>query len=143
MKLSGLIVVLLAIVGISSTSLARGEGHGRGHEGGRGEELGIEKQFSMEKLKKLDLSKEQKEKLKGLREAHKDDTQKLRDELKAAKKSFKESLRSNASKEEVLKTYEAMMDKKLQVGKARITGLLEAREVLTAEQREKLFENKD
>ena len=139
MRLSGIIMVLIAVLGLSSTALARGEGRG-GH--GR-DELAIEKQFSMEKLKKLDLSKEQKEKLKELREAHKNDAEKNREELKAAKKSFKESLRSNASKEDVMKAYEAMMDKKLQVGKARIAGLLEAREVLTPEQRAKLFENKE
>lgn len=142
MKLSKLILVLIAASGISSTALARGDGRGGGHGHGR-DELAIEKQFSMEKLKKLDLSKEQKEKLKDLREAHKNDAEKLREELKAAKKSFKDALRSNASKEEVVKLYEAMMDKKLQVGKARITGLLEAREVLTAEQRQKLFENQE
>lgn len=142
MKLSRLIMVLSATIGLSSTALARGEGRGGGHGHGR-DELAIEKQFSLEKLKKLDLTKEQKEKLKDLREAHKNDAEKLREELKAAKKSFKEALRSNASKEDVVKLYEAMMDKKLQVGKARITGLLEAREVLTPAQREKLFENKE
>lgn len=140
MKLSRLIMVLIAAVGLSSTAFARSEGRGGGH--GR-DELAIEKQFSMEKLKKLDLSKEQKEKLKELRETHKNDAEKLREELKIAKKSFKETLRSNASKEEVLKAYEAMIEKKSQVGKARITGLLEAREVLTPDQRAKLFDNKD
>lgn len=138
MKLSRLMMVLISTVAFSTSALARGAGKGHSKD-----ELGIEKQFSVEKLKKLDLTPEQKEKLKELRQAHKDDAGKLHEELKAAKKSFKESLRSSASKEDVMKAFDAMMEKKSQLGKARMDGLLEAREVLTIEQRQKLFENKD
>jgi Spy/CpxP family protein refolding chaperone len=107
------------------------------------DELAIEKQFSIEKLKKLDLSAEQREKLKELRQKHKDDVDKVCGELKVLKKNFRDALRSNAGKDEVLKAFDAMMLKKQETAKARMSGLLEAREVLTPEQREKLFENKD
>lgn len=138
MKLIRLMMILLASMTLTATALARGPAkeHGR-------DELAFDKQFSAEKLKKLDLSAEQKEKLKELRRAHKDDAEKQREELRLAKRAFKDALSSNASKEEVLKTYDAMFEKKKQVGRTRMTGLLEAREVLTPEQRAKLFENKD
>lgn len=139
MKLSRLIMIVISVTTLSSMSWARGMGkshHGR-------DELAIEKQFSMEKLKHMDLTAEQKEKLKELRKAHKDDATKLKEEFHSAKKNFKNALRSNSAKEEVLKAYDTMMEKKIQLGKARMTGLLEARDVLTPEQRAKLFDNKD
>lgn len=139
MKLSRLLMVVVSVSILSSLASARGVGREHGHR----DELAIEKQFSLEKLKDLDLSGDQKEKLKELRKAHKDDANKFRDEFRAAKKSFKEALRSKAGKEEVLKAYDAMMEKKTQLGKSRMNGLLEAREVLTPDQRMKLFDNKD
>jgi Spy/CpxP family protein refolding chaperone len=135
-------IVFISTVAFSGTALARGSE--KAHEKDHGkDELAIEKQFSVEKLKKLDLSKEQREKLKDLREAHKGDTEKLREELRQAKKAFKEALRSNGSKEDVMKSFEAVAQKKAELGRARISGLLEAREVLTPDQRAKLFESKD
>ncbi len=140
MKLSRLMMILLSCMTLSVAAHARGQGKDHGH--GR-DELAFEKQFSAENLKKLDLTAEQKEKLKELRKAHKDDAEKQREELHAAKKAFKQSLRSNATKEEVLKAFDAMLDKKELVARTRMTGLLEARDVLTPEQRANLFEDKE
>jgi Spy/CpxP family protein refolding chaperone len=138
MKLSRVLLVLVSTMAVGTTALARApeREHSR-------DELAIEKQFSIEKLKKLDLSAEQREKLKDLRQKHKDDVQKLCEELKVVKRAFKDALRSKAGKEEVMRAFDSMMAKKIEVGKARMAGLLEAREVLTPEQREMLFENKE
>ena len=135
MKLGKLFTAFIAVMTISGMALARGPV--KDH---KSDDLApIEKHFSPDKIKNLGLSDEQKDKLKQIRKSHKDDGQKLREEMKIARKAFKDSLRTNASREEVLKAYEAMSAKKSELGKARIEGLLSAREVLTAEQRAKLF----
>ncbi|MEN0059486.1 MAG: Spy/CpxP family protein refolding chaperone [Bdellovibrio sp.] len=100
----------------------------------------MEGHFTLEKMKKLNLSEEQTEKLKKIREAHKEDIQKHREEMKDVKKAFKKSIRSNASKEEIQKAFDTMIEKKGQLARMRLNNLLEAREVLTEEQRAKLFE---
>ena len=135
MNFGKLLVTFMAVTSISGIALARGPV--KDH---KNEDLApIEKHFSPDKIKNLGLSDEQKDKLKEIRRSHKDDGQKLREEMKTARKAFKDSLRTNASREEVLKAYETMSAKKSELGKARIEGLLSAREVLTAEQRAKLF----
>lgn len=138
MRFSKLLMTILALTSISLTAQARGSGKER-HGGDCGERF--EKHLSMDKLKHLDLSDEQKAKLKELRKTHQQEGDKnYRTSIKEARKKFKETLRSNASKEEILKAYEDMTSKKAQADRARLDGLLSAREILTEEQRSKLFQ---
>lgn len=134
MKFSKSLVTILAITMLSGIAMARGE---RDHH--RDEFAPMERQFSPEKMKDLGLSSEQISKLKALREAKKEDVKKLREEMKQAKMAFKEAVRTNASKDAISQAYQAMMDKKIQLGKVRLENLLAARDVLTDEQRAKLF----
>lgn len=127
---------------ISEAAWARGEGRGGHHRDG-GDECAMDKHLNPKKLKALGLSPEQEEKLKGLREANRSAVSQERDELKAAKKAFKEALRSGAPREQVEKAYDVMIEKKNRIAKARMNTLLSARDVLTPEQRAKLFEKHD
>ena len=135
MKLVRIMSAVLTLGLVSGVALAK-DRHGKY---GKGED-GVERHFSLEKLRDLDLSAEQKEKLKALREKSKGDREKNKSAMKETRKAFKDALKSNASKEEVKKAYEAMVSQKRAMGEARFDKLLEAREILTPEQRQKLFE---
>ncbi|WP_374078205.1 Spy/CpxP family protein refolding chaperone [Bdellovibrio bacteriovorus] len=137
MKFSKSIVTVLAITMLSGIAFARGEGRGHHH---KGDVIGpMERQLSPEKMRDLGLSEEQTAKLKALRETNKAEVQKLREETKKSRQNFKEAIRSNASKEVISQAFQSMMDKKTQLGKVRLESLLSARDILTDEQRAKLF----
>lgn len=136
MRFSKSIATVMAITMLSGIALARGEG--REHH--KGDEMApMERKFSPEKMKDLGLSEEQISKLKVVREAKKTEVQKLREEIKKSRQNFKEAIRSNASKEVITEAYKRVTDIKIQLGKARLEGLLSARDILTDEQRAKLF----
>lgn len=135
MKLNLVLAGALFTTMISTNVWARSEG--RGHH--KGDEIAMDRHFHPKKMKDLNLTEEQKEKLKAIREAAKADSQKCREDMRAARKAFKEVLRSNASKEAVLAAHQGMLDKKQQLSKTRLETLLSAREILTEEQRAKLF----
>lgn len=133
-----IIAVVMAMTLSAGTAWARGEGRGGHHH--KGDEISpLEKHFSPRNMKELGLTAEQKEKLKAIRETNRTDSEKLREEMKAARKAFKESLRTSATKEDVTKAYQLMLDKKNQLSKSRLDSLLNARDVLTDEQKSKLF----
>lgn len=139
MSLVKVMSVIVTLGLVSGTALAKGDREGRHGRGGDG----VERHFSLEKLKELDLSPEQKEKLKALRENSKEERHKNMAAMKEAKEAFKTALKSNASKEEVAKAYQKMTEQKRAIGQARFDKLLEAREILTVDQRKKLFEKDD
>lgn len=95
--------------------------------------------FKMMNMKNLDLTKEQRAQIKELRQKNKDVVEKLQSEMKTAKKAFKDAIASGKSKDEVQKAFESMLDKKNTLARTRMDALLSAREVLTAEQKAKLF----
>lgn len=133
-----IIAVAMAMTLSAGTAWARGEGHGGGHH--KGDEISpLEKHFSPKNMKDLGLTDEQKEKLKAIRQANRVESEKIREEMKAARKAFKESLRTSATKEDVTKAYQLMLDKKNQLSKSRLDSLLNARDILTDEQKAKLF----
>ena len=133
-----IVPIVAAMTFISAASVA---GEGKGHKGG--DMAPMDRHFSPENMKQLGLSSEQKDKLKDIRKSHRDDGKKIHEEMKAARKAFKEALKTDASKEDVTKAFDAMMAKKSELAKARFDGLLEAREVLTKEQRAKLFDKEE
>ncbi len=143
MKAFTVIMTIAMTSMVSQAAWSRGEGRGGHTKGGRGDECSMDHHLSLKRLKPLGLSKDQEAKLKDLREAKQSSIGKEREELKVAKKAFKEALRSGASREEVERAYGVMMEKKNKIAKIRMETLLSAREVLTTEQRAKLFEKRD
>lgn len=95
--------------------------------------------FHPEKMRELGLTDEQTEKLKTLRQKNKEDHRKSKEEMMATKKQFRELMKSNASREEILNSFKAMNEKKRELEQKRFEGMLDAREILTPEQRAKLF----
>ncbi|MGE9746753.1 Spy/CpxP family protein refolding chaperone [Bdellovibrio bacteriovorus] len=131
------LVLAGALVATMMSTNAWARSGGRDHH--KNDEIALENHFSPKKMKELNLTEEQKEKLKAIREAAKAEKQKCREDMRTARKAFKEALRSNASKEAVTAAYQSMLEKKQQLSQARLDTLLSARDVLTEEQRAKLF----
>ncbi len=137
MKLSKVMISVLVLSLAAATPVLAKDKH-------KGEDIhSIDKHFNPKKLKDLDLTSEQKEKMKALRTEAKSEIKKCREDMKQARKDFKEALKSGASKEEVVAAFQKMTDKKNELSKSRLESILEVRDILTAEQRAKLFEKDD
>lgn len=104
-----------------------------------GDHAEMDFKFHPEKMRELGLSEEQSEKLKSLRQKNKEDHRKSKEEMMASKKQFRELMKSNASREEILSAFKAMNEKKRDLEQKRFEGMLDAREILTPDQRTKLF----
>jgi Spy/CpxP family protein refolding chaperone len=89
-------------------------------------------------MKKLELTAEQKEKMKVLRKNNPDMKAK-RAEMREVRKKFKEALSSDASKGELTKLHNELQSKKTEIAKIRFEKMLSIREILTPEQR-KIFQ---
>ncbi|KHD87200.1 MAG: periplasmic protein cpxP [Bdellovibrio sp. ArHS] len=137
MKFNQFLASVMVLTMISTTALARSPGREARHKGD--EILPMEKHFNPEKMKELGLTDEQSAKLKSLRESKKAEFEKLREEMKEARHKFKQMIRSNASREEVQKAFQLMFAKKEQLAQGRLQSILDARDLLTEEQKVKLF----
>lgn len=118
-------LVALSLVGSSVTvALANDFGH-----------MGMRGIF-----KELNLTADQKEKLKKLREeskaGHKDERKKMRSEAKA----FKDKMAGNASDDELRKEFAKAQEKRAEMAKSRFEHMLKVRAILTPEQRKKFAE---
>lgn len=139
MKIAKILVAGVTVLSFSNFALAGGRHAAKG--GKHGHDIPMEESFHPEKLKNLNLTKEQEDKIKEIRESKKNgDKSKNRGAIKEARKKFTEVLKSAASKEEVLKAYEEMKSARSNKESQRIERLIEFREVLTPEQRAKLFD---
>lgn len=134
MKLSKIMMSVLALsLAAGTPALAKGK-----H---KDDEIhSIDRHFNPKRLKELDLTAEQKDKLKAVRTEAKTEIKKCREDMKQARKDFKDALKSGASKEEVIAAFQKMTDKKTELSKSRLESILEVRDILTTEQRAKLFE---
>lgn len=126
------LTAILMVTLISGMAMARGPGKDDTF-------APMERHFSPEKMKSLNLTDEQKTKLKALRQERRAEVQKMREELEQAKTAFKESIQANASKDAIMQAFQKMIDKKSQLAKTRLDGILAARDLLTDEQKAKLF----
>ena len=108
----------------------------RGRHGERGK--GMAKM-----LKQLDLTDEQKVKLKDHRESNKDNKKELRSKIKASKEKMKNAFKSNASDSELRNIHNEIKNLKSEMADARFEKMLFIRGVLTKEQRAKLDKMKE
>lgn len=91
-------------------------------------------------LKELNLTQEQKDKLKTMRKANKVDHKKVRAEMKANREKMKAAFTSDASADELKKLHETIKKFKMDKMDQRFNKMLEIRSVLTKEQRVKFQE---
>lgn len=128
-KLCSLLAAVL-FVGISVAQAGPGR-HGHGEDGGR------DGRKMMKMVKELDLSAEQKEKLKTERQKNQTTMKALRDSQKAAREKLRAGFQSNASNEELKNLHKEVQTSMTALMDARFNNMLSIREILTPEQRAK------
>jgi len=94
-------------------------------------------------FKELNLSPEQKEKLKKLREESKDSRKDERDKMKAEKEAFRNKMGGDASDDDLRKDFAKLQEKRNEMAKSRFDHMLKVRSILTPEQRKKFAELAD
>ncbi|MES2854273.1 MAG: Spy/CpxP family protein refolding chaperone [Bdellovibrionota bacterium] len=117
--------LMIAVVALPFAAEARG---GRGEHGGKG---------FMKAMEELDLTADQKKKLKEMRAGNKDAMSAKRDAMKAAHEDLKTALQGTASDEDVKKKFETMRAASEDFMRARFDKVLAVRAILTPEQRAK------
>lgn len=134
------VITVLAVLGLMLTGpVAYAESKGDNSEGGAGWKHGEGKEF----FKELNLTPEQKEKLKVQREAKKESNQALRDQLKTKMQALHEEIAkpgtTRAGVNELVSEVSAL---KGQMFSQKIDGIFAMREVLTPEQFSKMQEHR-
>ncbi len=124
MRMKNFMVLITILLGLSVISQPLMAKPGKGH--------------FKKMMKKLELTAEQKEKMKDLRKNNPDMKAK-RAEMREVRKKFKEALGSDASKGELTKLHNELQSKKTEIAKIRFEKMLSIREILTPEQR-KIFQ---
>ncbi|MBK1987446.1 Spy/CpxP family protein refolding chaperone [Sphaerospermopsis aphanizomenoides BCCUSP55] len=104
-------------------------GGGRGERGGNGEPPWT---------KDINLSSEQKERIKKLHEQAKKDTESLRSQLMAADQKMRSLFASDASPEQLRKQHQTIQGLRQKLDNKRFEVMLAERQVLTAQQRSQL-----
>lgn len=94
-------------------------------------------------LKQLDLTKEQQEKLKALKDDDGEDWKKTRAEMKENRDKMKEAFKSSSSEADVRKLHESIKATRIQKMDRRFDKMMKIRSVLTPEQRVKFIELQD
>ena len=90
-----------------------------------------------EVLKSLNLTDEQKEKIKAIRQAGKEANKELRESLKEGRKSLKDLMTGDGKKEEILAKFDSLQGSRNKMARARFEQMISVRDVLTPEQRVK------
>lgn len=91
-------------------------------------------------FKELNLTADQKEKLKKLREDGKGDRKEAREEMKKQGKAFREKMGTQASDDELRKEFTALQGKRAELAKSHFEHMLKVRAIFTPEQRKKFAE---
>lgn len=91
-------------------------------------------------FKELNLTNEQKEKLKNLRKESKDDRKEDFQKMRAESEAFRKKMASNAADDELRKDFAEQQKKRSEFAKQRFEHMLKVRAILTPEQRQKFAE---
>ncbi|MEM7552869.1 MAG: Spy/CpxP family protein refolding chaperone [Cyanobacteria bacterium P01_A01_bin.84] len=123
---------------VNSGLIAQAETNSTESEGKRGRGGGKMKKM----LEQLNLTTEQQEQIKSIREKYKEGNQGLRQQIREAKKEMQSLMASEASDNDLRAKHKSIQGLKQQMGEKRFDMMLEIRQVLTQEQRQKLAEMK-
>jgi len=88
-------------------------------------------------LEELNLSPEQQEQLKQIREKNKEGIKKQKQAMKAERRKLQEAFQSDASDATIKAQFNKVQDQRRAFGEARFDQVLEIRKILTPEQRKK------
>lgn len=89
---------------------------------------------------KLDLTDEQSTQIEAIHEKYSQQNQQSRQELQQAREKMRSLLTSNATPNQLRQQHQEMQDLRQQLGNSRFESMLEVREILTPEQRQKMAE---
>ncbi len=128
---------LSLLVGFSVAQGAPGQladgAKGDNFEAGQGPGHGLR-----EALKSMDLTEEQRNKIKEIRKAGKEASKEIRSALKTGRKTMEDLMKSHANKDEIISKFESIQTMRNKMARARFDMMLAVREILTPEQRQKL-----
>lgn len=128
LKSNWLMGTLIALsLGGTYTTVGLTKEHGKGFGGGH---------FGAN-FKELNLTADQKAKLKKLREESKKEKNEDSAKMKEEGKAFREKMAGTASDDELRKDFEKLQSKRAEMGKERFEHMLKVRAILTPEQRKK------
>ncbi|SMF63343.1 Spy/CpxP family protein refolding chaperone [Pseudobacteriovorax antillogorgiicola] len=117
-------ILMTALVAAPSLSMARGGHH----------------KHWKEMMSQLDLSEEQRTKIKDIRQSSRDEHKETRKTLKETRRSFEELLGSDAAESEIRKAHETLQGLKAKMAEKRFENMMAIRAILTPEQRKKFHE---
>lgn len=123
------LAITIAAPTLAPTHVEAREGRGGGH--------------MFKKMKSLNLTEDQKKKVKEIREKDHEQVASLRKELKSAMTELREAAKKNASKDDLTRLFNTVQEKKQALAKQRFNKALEIREILTPEQRKKAADMMD
>ena len=131
MKTLMLCVLSCGLIGFGMTEGAQagGKGKDRAHE-------------HQEILKRLNLTKEQKEKLEKIRSSAQTQMKALREKKRATRKKMKDAFSTETSKDELKKIHGEMQAIKAQLSSARFERMMAIREILNPDQRKEFHKVK-
>lgn len=130
-------MTLMAVLALCLASLASARPGGHGGPGGPGGFGGPPPGFPMHLLRELDLSPEQKEKIKAIRQANRESMKKLREAARDSRKAVKDAL-AGGDDATLTKLFNDSQAKHQAMASAAFDQMLKVRAVLTAEQRNKI-----
>ncbi len=122
---------------VRSGKIAQASPDGSGFKGRRRRKGGMKQIFQQ-----LDLSTEQQERIKAIRQESKQNNSSLRQEMKQAQEKMRKLMVSDTSDSELRKQHEQIQSLKQKLGNQRFETMLKIRQVLTPEQRTKMAELK-
>jgi Spy/CpxP family protein refolding chaperone len=105
-------------------------GPGNGHRGDRFERF----------IDQLDLSEEQVDQIRAIREESREEADELRSQLQQERDKMQSLLSSDAGNEQLMEQHEQMQQLRQQMGDHRFQTMLQIRDVLTSEQKAQLAE---
>ena len=105
--------------------------------GGRGGPHGKKRMHRQGVMKELNLTQEQRQKMRELRQQHRAGMKGLRSQMRQARESMKKAFQENSSEGQLRTLHNKLMDLQKSVATKRFENLLEVRKILTPEQRKK------
>lgn len=126
----GLLAPQFSLVAVADAGARSNQDEGREHRRGQG-------MRGQQWMRDLDLTDEQRSKIKEIRQAGRESTKSSRERMKAAREAFQSEMESGGSSSSLQSKHEAMINARAEFARARFNQMLQVREVLTPEQRKK------
>ncbi len=134
-----LLILATAVIPLTYSSPAMADSEDRMEEGEENERRGKRRRGRRgdHSMKHLNLTEEQREKIKTIRQSHREKIKAARERMKNARTAFKEAMKNGASNSALNSKHEEKLSSRSDFARARFAKVLAVRAVLTPEQRKK------